>query len=124
MLRSWLWTVGLSPAALGCSDPGTCTTDVVPGVVVEIRDAADDTPLAAGARGAVHDGAFTDSLRPHSGVGDQMVSRAAADERAGRYTVRLEHAGYADWVADGIRVEEDDCHVRTAELIARLERLP
>jgi hypothetical protein len=97
---------------------------VVPGVVVEIRDAEDDSPQAAGSRGAVHEGAFTDSLRPHAGAGDQMVSRAAADERPGRYTVRIEHDGCATWEATGVRVRRDECHVITAELTARLERRP
>ena len=115
------WT--LLATAVGACDPGACTTEVVPGVVVEIRDADDDTPLAAGARGAVRDGGFTDSLRPHAGAGEQMLSRAAADERPGLYTVRVEHAGYAEWVEMGIRVGEDGCHVATAELTARLERL-
>jgi len=125
-MRPWLATCGwtLLATAVGACDPGACTTEVVPGVVVEIRDADDDTPLAAGARGAVHDGGFTDSLRAHAGTGEQMLSRAAADERPGLYTVRVEHAGYAEWVATGVRVREDGCHVATAELSARLERRP
>jgi hypothetical protein len=37
---------------------------------VEIRNAFDDTPLAANARGAVHDATFVDSLRPYGSVGN------------------------------------------------------
>jgi hypothetical protein len=124
-MRLWLASCACAcVTAVGACDPGGCTTSVEPGVVVEIRDGADDTPLAAGAHGAVQDGGFADSLQPYAGAGDQMLSRAAAYERPGLYTVRVEHVGYADWVAAGVRVRDGHCHVATAELTARLERLP
>lgn len=80
-----------------CHNPfGTgysCPTDVTPAIVVEIRDARTGTPLANGAKGAVHDGAYVDSLSPYEGIGSEpntLVSRRAADERPGTYAVRSE----------------------------------
>jgi hypothetical protein len=108
-----------------CTDGLICTTSVEPAVVVEIRDAVDDAPLAAGAVGWVREGAFSDSLRAY-GVTESgtPLSRAGADEREGTYLVEVSHPGYATWEQSGIRVKEDGCHVETAQLQARLLRAP
>ncbi len=108
-----------------CGDGMICTASVEPAVIVEIRDAVDDTPRAAGAAGWVREGTFSDSLRAYGGTGDgTLVSRAAADEREGTYLVEVSHAGYADWQQRGVRVSSDGCHVETARLQARLVRAP
>jgi hypothetical protein len=96
----------------------------VPGVVVEIRDAANDERLAAMARGVVRQDAYTDSLRLHGAAVDGALVRSAAYERAGVYTVIVEHEGYAQWRREGVWVRGDDCHVRTVHLKAYLQRLP
>jgi hypothetical protein len=107
-----------------CGTEPTCTQEVRPGVVVEIRDAFDDTPLAANARGAVHDATFVDSLRPYGSVGNgTLVSRAAADERPGDYTIRVESDGYPPWEGTA-RVRGDECHVETVQLSVYLQRAP
>jgi hypothetical protein len=94
-------------------------------VAVEIRDGFDDTPLAEAARGAVQEGSFIDSLRPYGTVGNGvLVSRAGADERAGVYSVTVEHDGYGEWRRDGVRVGSDECHVETVLLSAYLQRTP
>ena len=109
----------------GCTDDLICTTSVEPAVVMEIRDAVDASPLAEGAQGAVRDGAFTDSLRPYGSTGQGiLVSRAAADERAGTYAITIEHPGYPTWARSGVTVTEDACHVETVQLVAQLERGP
>jgi hypothetical protein len=106
-----------------CTDGLICTASVEPGVVVEIRDASDGTPLAAGAVGRVRDGAFTDSLRAYGGTADgTLLSRAAADEREGTYVVVVRHPGYTTWELAGVQVRGSGCHVATVNLQARLVR--
>ena len=119
------WGLGAG-CTTGCGTDPVCTLDVIPAVIVEIRDGFDATPLAETARGAVHEGNFTDSLQPYRSVGNGiLVSRAAAWERAGLYTVTVEHAGYAEWRRDGVRARQrDECHVETVELTAYLQRTP
>jgi hypothetical protein len=129
-MRPWvqLLTVGLGASCLSsCSqdEPFACTANVAPGVVVEIRDGFDGTPLAATARGAVREGTYVDSLRAYGGLGNgTLVSRAAAPERPGVYSVTVEHAGYLAWQRDGVRVRAGQCHVETVQLVADLQAGP
>ena len=110
----------VSTALAGCSDWAGCTTSVEPGIVVEIRDAVDGTPIAATASGRVIEGSFQDSLRLYDG----SLTRAGADEREGTYTVRVLHTGYAAWEQTGVRVRDTGCHVDTVTLQANLQRTP
>ena len=106
-----------------CSDPGACTLDILPAVVVEVRDASTDTLIAGLVRGIVTDGAFEDSLRVIGSLGtDPAVptTLGGADERAGTYAVHLEGPAYEAWDTAGVRVSRDACHVRTATFTARL----
>jgi len=100
----------------------SCSASVEPAVVVEIRDARTGVPLAGSARGVVRDGAYVDSLRPHGGAGTPYVlmSRAAAKERPGTYSVNVQAPGYQVWTLDGVVVSSDQCHVRTRRLRAEL----
>jgi hypothetical protein len=120
-----LIALGILAAPLAsCGTEPTCTQEVRPGVVVEIRDAFDDAPLAASARGAVHEGAFVDSLRPYGTVGNgTLVSRAAADERPGEYRITVEHEGYLAWEG-AVRVGGGECHVETEHLSVYLHQVP
>ena len=56
----------------GCGTEPTCTDDILPAVVVEIRDAFEGTPLAENARGVIREGEFVDSCG--RGVGSGMAS--------------------------------------------------
>jgi hypothetical protein len=123
--------LGLS--GLGCSalDPRAgeylCTADMRPAVIVEIRDARTNAPLALGALGVVRDGAYVDSLRPAEALTADMntlVSRAAAHERPGVYAIEMQRAGYASFAASDVRVDRDACHVVTARVQAALTPLP
>jgi hypothetical protein len=122
-LARWTWVIGAG-FSLGCGTE-VCTLDVLPAVIVEIRDGFDAAPLAENASGVVRDGTYTDSLQPYASVGNgTLVSRAAAYERAGVYSVIVQHPGYAEWRVDGVRVREGDCHVEPVELTANLQRTP
>ena len=112
----------------GCEWPlaiGACSDSVEPGIIVEIRDAHTGIPLAGLARGVVRDGAFVDSLRPHSflrsdDIEGSMLSRSAANERAGEYTVEIQRHGYRRWIATDVRVRRGGCHVKTRQIRAAL----
>lgn len=112
----------------GLTEPDVfCTAEMVPAIVVEIRDARTGAALAYGARGVVRDGAYADSLQPAASSSADirdLYSRAAAPERAGTYTVEVAHEGYATWTATGVQVRDDVCHVETARLHADLLSLP
>lgn len=111
-------------SACGILDLPLCTTSFEPAIIVEIREAGTGAPLAAGARGAVRDGGYVDSLRPaESTSGDTatMYSRQAAGERAGTYAVEVRRTGYQTWTANGVRVTKGECHVNTRRLIAALQ---
>ena len=125
-MQHWLkLACGFLIFVTGCGTEPTCTLGVYPAIAIEIRDAFDDTPLAETARGAVQEGEFLDSLRPYSWLGNGvLISRAAADEREGVYSVTVEHDGYLGWRLDGVRVRENECNVETVQLSAYLTRNP
>ena len=117
----------------GCNNPFggdySCPEVISPAVVVEIRDARTGAPLANDARGAVHDGAYVDSLTPYEGTGTGagpllLISRRAADERAGTYSVEVNHPGYRTWTLAGVRAVAGQCGVKTRRLSASLEPAP
>jgi hypothetical protein len=110
----------VSPVLSSCSEWGGCTLSIEPGVIVEIRDAVDATPIAATASASVTEGSFQDSLRLYDG----SLTRAGADEREGTYTVRVLHGGYLVWEQTGVRVRDTGCHVNTVTLKADLQRAP
>jgi hypothetical protein len=126
MSRSILAFALLAAAmSAACADGMICTASVEPAVVVEIRDAVDDTPIAEGATGRVRDGGFSDSLRAYEETATgTLLSRAGADEREGTYVVEVSHPGFATWEQSGVRVTGDACHVETVLLQARLVRAP
>jgi hypothetical protein len=108
-----------SGAALGgCTDPG-CTTELRFGLAVDVRRAATGESLAGIARGAMTDGAFTDSLQTFPGG----VTLVGAGERAGTYAVHLEAAGYQPWDTTGVVVGRDECEVHPVALTAGMRPL-
>jgi hypothetical protein len=124
-----LTLVGLA----GCHNPFaggySCPAEVSPAIVVEIRDARTGAPLANDARGAVHDGAYVDSLTPYEGTGTDagplvLFSRRAADERPGDYSVEVSHPGYRAWTLAGVRATAGQCGVKTRRISALLAESP
>lgn len=103
----------------GTSEVVVCTAQFVPGIVVEVLDSATKASLVQGARGAVQEGAFIDSLHPLSPTALQ-----AAGERPGTYTVTVVHPGYIDWSRPDVQVHEGVCHVQTVTLQALLQQTP
>ena len=115
----------------GCSNPFggaySCPAVITPAIVVEIRNARTGAPLASGAKGAVHDGSYVDSLIPYEGIGldpTALISRRAADERPGTYAVEVNHPGYRTWSVGGVRAVAGKCGVSTHRISASLEPTP
>lgn len=111
----------------GCGDGGTrlCTASIEPALVLRVVDAGTGQPIADGARGAVVEGEFTDTLRPYGSDGAGiLVSLAAADERPGTYQVWVERQGYQPSSFVAPPVEAGSCHVETLTLDVRLVPAP
>ena len=130
--RSFCSALVLGSVSLaGCNNPFaggySCPAVVTPAIVVEIRDARTGVPLANAARGAVHEGAYVDSLTPYeanASDANSLFSRRAADERPGTYSVEVVHAGYRAWTVSGVRAVAGTCGVRTRRISASLEPGP
>lgn len=124
-IRAFLWIpvllVGLS--ACGIFDPGVCTTEARPAIIVEVRDALSGAPAAAGAQGYVEEGAFRAELVGPlpAQPGEEGLRFFGPEERAGTYRVTVEKPGYQQWRREDVRVSRDECHVRTVHLRADLQ---
>ncbi len=109
----------------GCtfSGGGPCTADVEPGIVVGVFDAQTQAPLASRATATIHDGSYTETLRPY-GFADNagtLVSLSGAYERAGNYTVDVTVPGYTPFEMKNVRVTKGACHVKGVGLEADLQ---
>jgi len=119
MTRSWLW-FALTPGLLlvACDGPqATCLPEGVAAISVHALSATVATPVLDG-RGEVRDGSYADSLWE---VGQGYYE--AAQNRAGRYDVHLEHDNYSDWDTAGVLVHSTgpDCPLfESTTLEARL----
>lgn len=76
-------------------------------------------PAAFGATGIAQDGSFRAEFTG-PGPGEDALSMYGFFERAGRYLVTVDKAGYQQWKQEGVRVTRDQCHVRTVRLQADL----
>lgn len=109
-----------------CVGGDICTASVEPSIVITIRDAVSQVPLAAAAqgtaeqRGGIGKGGITLPLLPSGFMDGVMVSRRAGEELSGVFTVRVEHAGYLPWERNGVQVPDLGCHVGTVLLTADL----
>ena len=116
---SRLFVTAAIAVATGCDLPfGTgCDDILMPGLRMDVVDSVGGAGVApaAGARVIARAGAYADTVPLQS-------SRVAlAYERAGTFTVTVEHPGYLPWSRSGVRVRENECHVVPTELTARLQ---
>ena len=111
--------------ASGCSsreEPGTpeqpnvvCTMEARSALMVTVLDATSGARVT-GATVRATTGDFAENLAEFDGV------YSGAHERAGTYTIVVSHPGYRQWQRAGVVVEEDECHVITEQVEARLTR--
>lgn len=119
-------------ATSGCDvlGPTVCTREARPALRVEVLDSLSLEPIRGDVRVSARVGAFVDAVVTETFPLDPSVNRdtvvfgpfGLAHERAGTYEVTAEAAGYAPWQRSAIRVGEDECHVRTVNVTALLER--
>ena len=111
-------------------EQGPCNTVVDPAIEVFITDSVTGEPRAGPARGVVEEGAYSDSLRLGGGnTGSDgrvvWISRVAAHDRVGIYTVRIVADGYLDWQRTGVpALDWGHCGITTVTLYARLVPAP
>jgi hypothetical protein len=106
-------------ASLGIGAPGPRRTTFAPptAMTVTVLDSLTGRNLSAGARGTWVSGTQADSLYYDGG------DRLTAYGPAGRYALVVQHAGYAAWGTDDVRVSAGECGPRTVQLTARLRPL-
>jgi hypothetical protein len=111
-------------AAAGCADffgPKLCTAEARPGLLIAVVDSVTGASVLPGATIIVQNAVFNESATIPDGPQPSEVY-STAYEAAGTYTVTVRKTGYQDWVRAGVTVTRDECHVRTVELLAKLQR--
>ena len=123
--------IALLVGASGCGDdtvrapgdPVVCTAEVVPGLYIDITDAATGRPAACGASVVISDGAYVETATDFC---DQAFGplppswMLGAFERPGEYTIVIKAPGYDDWRQEGVVVTADECHVQQVRIDAEL----
>ena len=95
-----------------------CTTEARPAISVDVRDSTTGARIGRNAIVVARQGTFVDTAFSTS-VFDGP--HGLAHERTGTYTVTVDQQGYRQWSRALVRVTKDECHVRTVELVARLQ---
>jgi len=110
--------VALIAPVLGC-DPYTCSTDVLFGITLYVRDSVTNAMVGRESLVILQSGTVADSVRETS-FNDGPYG--LAPEQAGTFTVTVEKAGYQRWSKSGVQVTKQDCHVVGVSVPALLQR--
>ena len=117
-LKPIIALMGLTLSMVGCDWPlglfTVCEDYAAPSLAITILDSINSGPVFD-ALVWVEDGAFVDTLPGGNGVSSGPI------ERPGRYDIYVEHPDYLPWQEKGVRVKEDECHVITRSVEARLQ---
>ena len=112
-------------ATAACRDPHesnfACTDEARAGIVVTVLDSASGTAAGKDARIVATAGTFVDSV-PGMWTASSDGPFALAREHAGTYTLTVNKTGFLDWTRSGIVVTADQCHVKTVQVTAKLQR--
>lgn len=113
----------VSAGLSGCESLGlgrACTDEPVAGIMLTVVDSASGEQLEFGeVTVLVRDGTYRDSVSiPESGAPAVFL---LASDRPGTYEVSVTADEYEDWASGSVVVVEDACHVRTVEVLARLQ---
>lgn len=102
-------------------DPAVCTTEAAPAVSVTVLDSATNGPLPPIALTvSAATSSFADTVS-HDQALPGLVT-GLAHERAGTYRVGVVAPGYRPWSVSGVKVTRGECGVRTAPIVAKLQR--
>lgn len=91
-----------------------CTSDIVSGLNVKIRDAATGAFLSDGVTITAQDAGYSEVLELIPG--NEPAVFEGAYERTGTYVFTVEKDGYQTLVTDGFVVNRNACHVITQNL--------
>jgi hypothetical protein len=120
-LLSFLAAVaGLTPACDSMDTRGSCLENVLPALVLEIRDSVTGAPAALGAIPLVTDGSFQDTLRMKGTIDSSNAYVSGPDERAGTYSIQVAKPSYLTWTRADVQVTRGACHVNPVQLLVRL----
>ena len=104
-----------------------CTSSLVAGIELEVRDSVTDMPIAENAIAVLKSG-FYEEVMAITGWENSDPSSAfllsGAYERPGIYDINLIVMGYESWSRGDVEVEDIDCHVTTVRFTVRLNSLP
>ncbi len=131
MIRNGITILSFILLFAGCGEDTSeegivCTADIVPGLVVEVRDANTDAPLAENAIVVITTDNYSETLVVYELEGPDISSAyslAGAFERPGIYDIDLTLDGYSSWSRTDVEVTSGICHVGTVRFTARLEIL-
>ncbi len=89
------------------------------GILATVMDSISGGAVSADSVvGTVTDGLYVERVR--TTPAQALTGFYFAEERAGVYQVAIAAEGYEPWIADGVSVTRDECHVRRVTLSARL----
>jgi hypothetical protein len=120
-MKPSLFILPLSLCAAGACEFGQlCDLRALPGVVVTIVDSVTASPVPAEVTVIATHGPYADTaIVAPSGV--PPAEAWLAEERPGFYRVEVRAPGYRTWTSPLLHVMQDDCHVRTVKVTARLQ---
>jgi len=97
-----------------------CTAEARPGLALTLQDSATGQPLAGS--GSMRLRAISVAYSDSTTAPFLMSSWSTAWERPGTYAVTAGVDAYQPWRRDNVEVSRGICHVRTAHVLARLQR--
>jgi hypothetical protein len=112
-------SVGATACGIGPFDTTSCTTEVRPGIMVDVRDSVTNALVGRGSIIVAREGAVADTATGTSlGTGPYGL----ALERPGTYTLSVTQTGYQPWSKPGVVVTKGVCHVDGVAVTARLQK--
>jgi len=120
-MKKALFAVASLLALAACeriSDPApVCPAYIPPSVSVTVQDSVTGANVTPGATLVLRNATYSDSV-----VAPPIVSAMGVGvNRAGTFTLAVRQTGYLTWTKTGVKVEEEQCGVRTVSLVARLK---
>lgn len=109
---------------IGLFDARNCTEQLVPGIVLSVRDAAGGGPIASESVLAI---ARSSTYSDTAVLSGDLLSEPLdlVYDRPGTYEILVVADSYSPWQRSNVRVglDESGCHVVTANITAELNRL-
>ena len=95
-----------------------CPRILTPSVQVTAVDSLTNVNVTAGATLVLQHSTGADSVTVPTA---SVTSAFVGDSRSGTFTLRVRRSGYHLWEKTGVRVEAEECGVKTVNVTARLD---